>query len=154
MTRNQRPSEQRADLLTAISRLERFAHAHHTVTANLRDWSAGASSGSSGPRPKNAVSDPTGQAAMSTDEWGLMRQRVAELIHQAWRAACDLEDIRRQVAAPALPKEPAERGLAKCANPACPDDAWAVKAGRCDACYAYRRRTDRDRRKSKVERVD
>jgi hypothetical protein len=148
VTRNRRPSEQRADLLTALGRLERFAHDHALIVARLRDWSAGVG-GSGGPQPKNAVSDPTGQAAMSTDEWGQMRQRVDDLIHQAWRAACDLEDIRRQVAAPALPKEPEERGLAKCANPACPDDAWAVKAGRCDACYQFRRRTDRDRRKSK-----
>lgn len=149
MTRPQRPSEQRADLLTAISRLERFAHDHPTVVANLRDWSAGVG-GSGGPRPVNAVSDPTGQAAMATDEWGMMRQRVGELIHAAWRAACDLEDIRRQVASPALPKEPEERGIPFCANPTCPDAPTpAVKAGRCEACYRFRRRTDRDRRKSK-----
>lgn len=40
-------------------------------------------------------------------------------------------------------------GLAKCANQfGCPDDAWASKAGRCQACYEYNRRTQRDRVKA------
>ena len=150
MTRPVRPSEQHRSLVTAISRLDRFAAAHAQVVANLRDWSAGIGSGG-GPKAKGAVSDPTGEGALNVDEWGQMRERVAELVDRVWRDAMELEGIRAKVAAPPPPKAPEHRGLTRCANlHGCPDDAWATKAGRCEACYRYLRRTDRDRRLSGV----
>lgn len=148
MTRPLRPSEQHRMLGDAIAWLGRLEADHATFVAHLRDWSGGLTSGG-GPQPKNAVSDPTGQSALAVDEWGQMRARSAELILAVYRSAKDLEAMRREVVSPPPPREPEERGLAKCCNPNCPDDAWAEKAGRCSPCYQYKRRTDRDRRKSR-----
>jgi hypothetical protein len=47
-------------------------------------------------------------------------------------------------------KLPVDRGLVRCANVhGC--DAWAERSGRCDTCYRYLRRTDRDRRIAATE---
>jgi hypothetical protein len=134
------------DAIHWLSALERD---QAQVVANLRDWSGGLSSGG-GPQPKNAVSDPTGNAAMAVDSWGLMRAELGDLILAVYRKAKDAEKIRREVVEPPPEKEPADRGLAECCNPNCPDEAWAVKAGRCERCYAYKWKYDRDRRMSKL----
>ena len=149
MTRPMRPSEQHKMLGDAIHWLTALEADHAQVVASLRDWSGGLTSGG-GPTGKNSISDPTGQSALATDSWGLMRAELADLVLAVYRKAKDLERIRREVVEPPPEKQPADRGLASCANGhGCPDDAWATKAGRCDRCYAYQYKYDRDRRKSK-----
>lgn len=147
MTRPARPTEQRRQLDTICDLLARFTAAHPTITTNLRDWTNGTTT-TGGPGPKNTISDPTGNTALTVDHWATIRTRVDDHVRTLYRLACDLERVRQEVAAPPLPKQPEQRGLAHCANPNCPDDAWAVKAGRCEPCYRYRLRTDRDRRTS------
>jgi hypothetical protein len=138
MSRNRRPSELDALLAQAIARLETFGAQRAQVTERLRDWASGASASGGGPGQKNAVSDPTGNAALARDEWALMRQTVESAILDVHRAALDIELIRRTVMSPALPKEPELRGLEHCGNVlGCPDDAWAEKAGQCNACRTY-----------------
>lgn len=148
MTRPMRPSEQHKMLGDAIHWLSALERDHAQVVASLRDWSGGLSSGG-GPTGKNSISDPTGQAAMAVDSWGLMRAELADLILAVYRKAKDAEKIRREVVEPPPPVTHSNAGLAECCNPNCPDEAWAVKGGRCRSCYDYKRAHDRDRRKSR-----
>lgn len=147
MARTRRPSElsQTAGYIALAAR-----RAHQDlleVLSHLRDWSAGASNSSSGPSPKNQVSRPTEAQALGFDQWGLLRQELVDQLLLADRAMRRVEHIRRLVIDPPPERLPEDRGLAKCANlHGCPDDAWAERGGRCDACYRYHRRTDLDRR--------
>jgi hypothetical protein len=119
-------------------------HPERTSDA-LRDFSAGPGSGG-GPSPKNQISDPTGNAALSRDSWAMMRVEMSQIINRMVLDASRLVSIEREVLAPPPPKAPVDRGLVKCCNVhGCPDDAWAIKAGRCIACYEALRRTERDR---------
>jgi hypothetical protein len=138
MSRSRRPSELGVLLNKAIANLEAFEDDQRHVVERLRDWSTGVSSASSGPGQKNAVSDPTGTAALGRDLWGAMRGEIEAAILAVHRSALDLERVRRTVMEPPLAKEPELRGLAHCANAlGCPDDAWAEKAGQCNACRTY-----------------
>lgn len=147
MPRPHRPSELEAKLDHVGRHAQAAVDDLRTVLRRLSDWSAGASSGgTSGPTPKNQVSRPTEAAALSHDEHARKRDEIVRQVLVADAAMRQVDRIRREVMAPPPRSTPVERGLAKCCNPrGCPDDAWAVKAGRCDACYQYRWRTDRDR---------
>jgi hypothetical protein len=150
MPRNPRPSEL-AHTAGFIALAARRAEADVLqVLANLRDWSAGASNSSSGPSPKNQVSRPTEAQALGHDQWAQLRAKLVEHLQLADRAMREVERIRREVMDPPPERLPVERGLVRCANVhGC--DAWAEKAGRCDTCYRYLRRTDRDRRTDATE---
>jgi hypothetical protein len=146
MSRSRRPSELGALLAKALANLAAFDRDQHNVTERLRDWSSGVSSSASGPGQKNAVSDPTGTAALGRDAWGAMRGEIEAAVLAVHRSALDLERVRRTVMEPPLAKEPEQRGLAHCANAlGCPDDAWAEKAGQCNACRTYFVRNNRYR---------
>lgn len=148
MSRPIRPSELAAVLGRATDRLDLLGSELPQLVAALRDFSAGIRSGG-GPGARNAVSDPTGNAALATDEWALARRHLERHIRAIDAAAAACDAIRRQALTPPPPATPAARGIPKCANPhGCPDDAWADTAGRCATCYEYLRRNDRDRRLS------
>ena len=147
MTRPVRPSELAATLDRDLDLLARLRADLPHLVATLRDWSAGIRSG--GGAGGGGVGDPTGHAALTTDEWAGRRRDLERRVATIHAAVLDLEKIRREVIDPPPPTEPAARGLVHCANiHGCPDDAWATKAGRCDTCYGYQRRTGRDRRLS------
>lgn len=113
--------------------------------ARLRGWQAGIrSSGSTG--GSGSVSDPTSTAALTASRWGDLSRELAEGIRSCRDLLRKLNRICAEVAAPPVPPQPRERGLMACANQhGCPDDAWATKAGRCEACYKFRSRNNRDR---------
>lgn len=152
MTRPRRPSELDSMLDHAIGRLCDFLANAPTTRTRLRDWSVGVSSSSSGPGQRNAVSDPTGnQATNSADPFSVMRREIEAAIVAVHRSALDLERIHRLVNTDAQPPEPEQRGLAKCGNQlGCPDDAWAEKAGQCNACRTYFMRHQRYRSSSSI----
>jgi hypothetical protein len=144
--RNLKPSElvARAGFIAAAG--ENATAQLPKVLKQLREWSTSAGGGASGPGPKNQVGRPTEAAALSVDEFARAREELVAALLTADAAMRQVERIRRWVMTPPPPAHPVERGLAKCCNPrGCPDDAWAEKAGRCDACYRFRLRTDRDR---------
>jgi|GEM_PF-5515524 len=156
MPRTPRPSERDRILQGAVDYACRIGRDYLMVTARLRDWSAGLGSGS-GPTPKGTISDPTGEAAMSVDEFGRARSRLDALVDSMCRDMSAIEQIRREVMAPPPSLEEVERQRSNqmagtvqpCANPhGCPDEGLAAKAGRCEACYKYRQRNGRDRRVS------
>lgn len=150
MTRRARPSETQARLERAVAKLEDLASSHAQVVRDLRQWALGPSSSSSGPGPRNAVSDPTGQAAVNGDEWGRMLERYTETVERVVRDVANLDAIRRTVVAPVVRPEEQPIGLVHCANMhGCPDGAWAEKAGRCNACRTFLVRTGRDRTESR-----
>ncbi len=147
MPRTKRPSElaQTAGFIHLAAR--RCQADVAVVLGRLRDWSAGASSTSSGPSPKNQVGRPTEAQALGHDQFGQLREQLVHQLLIADRAMRNVESIRRQVMDDPPSRHPEERGLAKCCNiHGCPDDAWAERAGRCDTCYRYHRRNDLDRR--------
>lgn len=148
MTRPRRPSERRARLAAAADRLTAAADTDQQVVAHLEQWRRGPSSTSAGPGPRNAVSDPTGQAATHLDEWGRLLDRWHDAAASAARAAAELDAIARLVATKPVNRPDGPVGLLACANiHGCPDDAWADHSrGRCAACAAYIRKYDRDRR--------
>jgi len=157
MARGRRPSEREQHLSIAGDYFARIQRDHLKVIGRLRDWSAGIG-GSGGPQAKNTISDPTGHAALATDEFGSARHRIESLIDDVCRALDRIESIRREVMAPPPTAEEVERqrsnqktgALQPCANiHGCPDEAWATKAGRCEACYKYRQRRGSDRRVSR-----
>ena len=145
--RQTRPSESQYAVQRALARIEMAYSDIPLMFARLREWSSdvGSSSGSVG--PKNQVGDPTGNTAVNTtDENARMIAELHAICDSIHRDSLDLDRIRRHTMAPAIPKQPEERGLEKCKNMhGCPDDAWAWKAGRCDACHTYWRRNERDR---------
>lgn len=110
----------------------------------LDDYSAGPT-GNAGPKPKNAVADPTGRQAIDDDIWTRERQQLSDSIRVAASALAEANRIRRHVLEPPPAREPADRGIPRCANiHGC--DAFADVAGRCRPCYDYRRKHDTDRR--------
>ena len=144
--RSAKPSEIAARCNFAAAASENLSRDVTQVLKRLRDWSVGAGGGAGGPTPKNQVSRPVEAQALNPDEHGRAREEFIAAILAADAALRRAEKIRRWVMAPPPPAHPVERGLAKCCNPrGCPDDAWAERAGRCDACYRFRRRLDRDR---------
>ena len=150
MPRNPRPSElaQTAGFIELAARRARADALQ--VLAHLRDWSAGASNSLSGPSPKNQVSRPTEAQALGHDHWKQLRARLVDQLQVADRAMREVERIRREVMDPPPEKLPVDRGLVRCANVhGC--DNWAERSGRCDTCYRYLRRTDRDRRIAATE---
>lgn len=145
--RTLRRSEVTIRLQRALNDLEHLDPAR--LIDALRDFAAGIGSGSGGPSPKNQISDPTGNGALAIDEWAHMRQEVSDLVRRISTDAHRLVIIQRFALEPALPKQPADRGIAACANlHGCPTDSWADVAGRCKPCYEALRRTGRDRRVS------
>ncbi len=144
MPRTLRRSEVTIRLERAVNDLEHLDPSR--LIDALRDFAAGVGSGG-GPTPKNSISDPTGNQALAIDEWALMRQEVSDLVRRISTDAHRLIIIQRVALEPALPKAPADRGIAACCNlHGCPSDAWADVAGRCRTCAEYLRRTGRDRR--------
>jgi hypothetical protein len=116
---------------------------HRQVAA----WSKGVSGGSTGPGQKNAVSDPTGNSALATDEFGILAERANNLLTVAHRAIKDLYRLTTEYSAPPLPKEPEARGVKLCANMhGC--EEHATHAGRCHACHTHWMRHTTDRSKS------
>ena len=147
MSRTRRPTELHHTARQLAIAADRCQDEILQVLRFLREWSAGATHSADGPSPKNQVSRPTEAQALGHDQFARMRDRLIEQLLVADRAMREVDSIRREVMSGPPPARPAERGLAKCCNMhGCPDDAWAVKAGRCDTCYRYRARTDRDRR--------
>lgn len=110
------------------------------------------SSDDTGRRPKGDHSDPTGSSATARVE---PEQGWAREVADAWPPAlkaCEESVVRvNDLMVPlsdCLRKGKPQRrqDIPACANiHGCPDDAKAVKAGRCDTCYQYRARNERDR---------
>jgi hypothetical protein len=155
MTRYRRPSE-RDQLYAVIVEMVTYQAQHHrAVLDTLAQWAKGVSAGGGGRRPVNGHSDPTGSTALLGDDDARSgRLAIDEHLSHIVRLLRDDDHLFRTVMAArdqVMPPEPADRGLAQCCNKHCPDEgAWAVKAGRCDGCYAYWRKYDRDRRASVV----
>ena len=156
MSRPTRPSERTKVFQRSIQILRRVGDNDRIVVGRLREWTAGLS-GSGGPSSKGTVSDPTGNAALAVDEHGALRARYNRAITDLWLAVRQLDSIEREVMKPALTHAEAQQrqenqrvgALQPCANlHGCPDDEWATKAGRCEACYRYRVRRGSDRRVS------
>jgi hypothetical protein len=105
-----------------------------------RDWTPnGMPTPSGGGASGGDVSDPTGNAAM---RGGMGRDYAHELearTREAFAMASALLDLVTEL----MQTERPEPERTPCANPTC--DALAAKAGRCQTCYAYRRRTGSDR---------
>ena len=109
------------------------------------DYSRGISGGTSGPGQKNAVSDPTGNNALTTDEFGVLPEKASDEITVAHRHIKNLHRLVSEVCAPPLPKEPEARGVELCANMyGCENNA--THAGRCPACHAHWMRHTTDRK--------
>lgn len=147
MTRPVRPSELAAVATRAHTRLGDLLGDLPQLVAALRDYSSGITSSGGSPAPGH-ISDPTGNAAITTDEWAGARARLEHAVRQIDQAAAVCDSIRRHTLEPPPPPQPVDRGLSVCANVhGCPDDNWAEPGhgGRCHACYEHRRRTDRDR---------
>jgi hypothetical protein len=156
MTRPIRPSELAAVATRAHQRLGELLDDLPRLVAALRDYSAGIASGGGTPAAGH-ISDPTGHAAIATDEWAGARTRLEHAVRQIDQAAAVCDNIRRHTLEPPPPPAPVDRGLSVCANVhGCPDDNWAEAghAGRCDTCYRFRHRTGRDRRTSGVSGTD
>jgi hypothetical protein len=150
VTRPIRPSELAAVATRAHQRLGDLLTDLPRLVAALRDYSAGIASGGGTPAPGH-ITDPTGHAAIATDEWAGARTRLEHAVRQIDQAAAVCDNIRRHTLEPPPPPLPVDRGLSVCANVhGCPDDNWAEPGhgGRCHACYEHRRRNDRDRRVS------
>lgn len=152
MTKPKRNATQHQRALTeTIAMLTAYQTDQTTVINRLRDWATGLTTTHSGPTSKGTIADPTGNTALSVDEWGQARTRLEALITTAHTTATALEAIRKQIMATDTtdPDDPDNQtgALQVCANShGCPDDNWASKAGRCEACYQYRHRNNRDRR--------
>lgn len=139
---------------TAIERLEEVRPTLAAVDGRLREWSLGVTAAGGGIRSKGSHSDPAGAAAVrllegSADKFAQDRNRVDRLVSEIARTTSELARLVADVMAPPLPKEPEDRGLVACANAhSCPAEAWAApgRRGRCEACYRYLLRHDRDRR--------
>ena len=157
------------------SRLEQLLHRSRTnlapidivtVCDQLRDWTASVAAGAglADARVSGSTSDPcghadpTGNAALlvADDYAAGVRARIEHHVLQIDSHAASLAKLAGLVTSPPEPPDPAGRGLVLCANVHdCPDDAWAVKAGRCEACYRWRLRHDgMDRRRSGQPRVE
>lgn len=110
-------------------------------------WSRdGYPTGSMNARASGTVSDPTANAALSSDEVRRDRDRLSALIIQAHSIMRDADIIRTRYMNTTTRAEEHNAQLSKCANiHGCPDDSWACKAGRCTSCYEFNRRNGRDR---------
>lgn len=92
------------------------------------------------------IGDPTAAAVLAPDEVRRDREQLAQLITQAHEIMTKAEGIRSKYMTAAKQAERHNRSLTRCANiHGCPDDMWAAKAGRCLACYEYRRVNHSDR---------
>lgn len=150
MPRRPRPSEMRARLERASADLAFLAEHHAATVRNLSDWRHGPASGNGGPGPKNAVGDPTGNAATNLDEYGRLLERYLSAVDAVLRDTANASAVARQVVEPAVPPVPVPVGLVACANAhGCPDGSWGDHSrGRCSPCASYLRKYDRDRRLS------
>jgi len=152
MPRDVRPSELQHTLTRSLERgatLDLIA-----VCDQLRDWTAPTTTtgGLSGqPSGAGHIADPTGNAALQTthDYPTTQRTRIEHHVRTIAASINALVKIAELTTNPPPLPDPADRGLVICANiHGCPDDAWATKAGRCEACYRHRLRHDTDRRLS------
>jgi hypothetical protein len=101
---------------------------------------------SDAPAGRSGIGDPTATAVLASDPVRRDRERLAELIVQAHDLMREADAIRATYMNAVNTASRHNNSLTKCANiNGCPDDMWSVKAGRCLACYEYRRTTDRDR---------
>ena len=150
MTRPIRPSELAAVATRAHRRLTHLIEDLPQLIAALRDYSTGITSGGGTPAAGH-ITDPTGNAALATDQWANQRRQLEHAVRMIDQGAATCDHIRRHTLEPPPPARPVDRGIPACANAhGCPDDNWADPghAGRCDTCYRYRHRTGRDRRRS------
>ncbi len=142
-------TQTRHQLEQASAALARVIADLEDVDRQLTEWSGAGAQGAqprNGPSGKGGHSDPTGNAATQSDEYGKLRVRFHALALRASTLIADVDAIRSTTLAPPAPADPQDRGHAACANAhGCPDDSVAVKAGRCQPCYDYRRYHDRDR---------
>lgn len=100
-----------------------------------------------GPTGKGSVSDPTAREAVNGDEVRALLRKEREIIAHIGTQAVMLWSGWNEITQASPTKvTPKDRGIAKCGNQyGCPDDNWADKAGRCNTCYQYRYRNNRDR---------
>jgi len=103
------------------------------------------------------IADPTGLAAVDPGEARDHVDTVLGLCEAIlWRATLLTDALQPwvEILAARPAKTPSERGLAKCANPhGCPDDGWAIRAGRCDTCAQYRYRHQGMDRRTRDDRA-
>lgn len=145
MTRPRRPSERMKVLTDIVAMVTAIVLHDSEFHRRAAAWSKGTSGGSTGPGQKNAVSDPTGNSALATDEFGILAERANNLLTVAHRAIKDLHRLTTEVCAPPLPKEPEARGVELCANMyGCENNA--THAGRCPACHQHWMRHTTDRK--------
>lgn len=143
---SQNKDRQRA-IAVAIEILSTLESEWPQVDRNLTQWAHGLRSSSGDRGPKGSYSNPTAAAALMRDKFGRQRADAYRWVDSIYSAAVNLDMVRREAVDPPVPPTPEERGLASCCNlHGCPEDAWGYKAGRCQACYDYHRRTGRDRR--------
>lgn len=114
-----------------------------------KEWSRGGfpASTDSDRRPKGQISDPTGNLAINGDDVEQLRRAQYADLQEFLETAVRMEARHDEIMRPTIKeRDPASRGLLKCQNlHGCPDDAWAIYAGRCASCHRYLKRTDRDR---------
>lgn len=141
------------DAQTALERLATFFKLidseYPEIHKRFKAWSRGgfpASTGG-GPGSKGAISDPTGREAIEGDDVRLLSERFHTCLELVLSNANLMKAIRDEIMRTDRTTAEAKRDtLQKCCNAfGCPEDAWAEKAGRCNACYQYRYRNGRDR---------
>lgn len=147
MSRPRRPSERQqvhAHIIAMITTISHNDNEFHRLAAT---YSKGTNAGTTGPGQKNAVSDPTGNSALNTDEFGILPELANDKLTTAYQAIKELHRLTIEVCAPPLPKEPEGRGIELCANMhGC--EEHATHAGRCHACHTHWMRHTTDRSKS------
>lgn len=123
--------------------LDDFAELQKRLALWSRD---GYPTGSLNARSSGTVSDPTANAALSSDEVRRDRDELSSLIVRAHGLLRDADNIRARYMNTTINAEQHNAQLTRCENiHGCPDGAWACKAGRCTTCYQFNRRNGRDR---------
>lgn len=135
------------------------------IQRRLKAWRrdgypSGSSGGGRGGGPVIVVPDELGNpdtvhitsveaAVFTRDEVADMDARFNAQISEALGVITAVWKIRLDVMADTDETKRAKKRqdrLQKCANAyGCPDDAWGYKAGRCNTCYQFRYRNQRDR---------
>jgi hypothetical protein len=133
-----------ADLTAMVTTLNRdFAALERRLLVWSRD---GYPTGTNGTIRSSQLSDPTATAVLTPDHVRHDRDRIRQLIVEAHETLREADLLRAKYMTPAQRVDAHNKTLAACINTnGCPNNMWAVKAGRCLACYEYFRMRGVDR---------